>query len=151
MSSCKTCQLTRRRDDGEAPFWDAILRTPGWDLVHSYNTSLEGWLVLVARRHITALAELTDSEAEELGPLVRKVSAALHQVTGCEKTYLAQFAEHPDHQHVHIHLVPRGVDHPSDALGPNVFSLIGDNAAMHIDEKRMNHFAGELHQALAVL
>lgn len=128
--------------------WDAILRTPGWDLVHSYNTALEGWLVLVARRHIAALAELTEGEADELGPLVRRVSLALHEVTGCEKTYLAQFAEHPDHRHVHIHLVPRAVDHPSDARGPNVFSLVGDSAADHITEDRMNEIAEQLRRAL---
>ena len=28
-----------------------------------------------------------------LGPLVRDVSRALHAVMGCEKTYVAQFAE----------------------------------------------------------
>lgn len=148
VSTCKTCQMTKKRDDGAAPPWDAILRTPGWDLVHSYNSALEGWLVLVTRRHITALAELTDDEAAELGPLIKRVSTALHHITGCEKTYLAQFAEHPDHQHVHVHLVARGADHPPDARGPNVFGLIGDNASLHISEDRMNEIAAELQRVL---
>ena len=117
--------------------------------MHSYNTSLEGWLVLVVRRHITSLAELTAAEADELGPLVRNVSAALHQVSGCDKTYLAQFAEHPDHQHVHVHLIPRRADHPVDALGPKVFRFLGDNAGQHVTEARMNEIAGRLRQAIA--
>ncbi|MEM9566104.1 MAG: HIT family protein, partial [Actinomycetota bacterium] len=141
MADCKTCALVRRRDDGSAPPWDSILRTPGWDLVHSYNTALEGWLVLVARRHRTALAELTDDEADELGPLIRRVSIALHEVTGCAKTYVAQFAEHPDHRHVHVHVVPRATDHPADALGPNVFRLIGDGIAEPVGEERMDELA----------
>jgi hypothetical protein len=40
-----------------------------------------------------ALDELTDGEAAELGPLLRALAAALRQVTGCQKTYVALFAE----------------------------------------------------------
>jgi hypothetical protein len=51
MTNCYTCQLTAQRDAGTAPFWDSIHRTAHWDVVHSYNTSLLGWIVLVARTH----------------------------------------------------------------------------------------------------
>ena len=44
------CELLAARDRGEAPDWDCIARTPQWDVVHSNNTSLPGWLVLVLRR-----------------------------------------------------------------------------------------------------
>ena len=149
MTACKTCELTKRRDDGDAPLWDAILRTPGWDLAHAYDSSLEGWLVLVARRHIQALADLTEDEAAELGPLIRRVSRALQQVTGCEKTYMAQFADHPDHRHVHIHLMPRATDHPPEVRGPRVFALIGETGAAHVSEARKNELAEKLKRALA--
>lgn len=66
MDACTTCDLVARRDAGEAPPWDSILRTPHWDVVHAYGTSLEGWIVLVARRHLTAVAELSTDEAAEL-------------------------------------------------------------------------------------
>src|SRR5690349_2890677 len=59
VQHCHTCDLLKRRDEGNAPLWDCIYRTPYWDVVHSYNTALPGWLVLVARRHIAAIAELT--------------------------------------------------------------------------------------------
>ena len=88
-AACHTCALVARRDAGAAPAWDSILRTAGWDVVHAFGTSVEGWMVLVARRHIAAVADLTDAEALELGPLVKSVSAALHAVAGCEKTYAA--------------------------------------------------------------
>lgn len=148
MSSCVTCELVERRDGGQAPPWDNILRTEHWDVVHSFNTSHEGWLVLVARRHLAALADLSDAEAADLGPLIQRVSSALHRVSGCEKTYLAQFAEHPDHPHVHIHLVPRGADHPTDAIGPGVFRLMGDSAGDHVTEARMNELTDQLRAAL---
>jgi diadenosine tetraphosphate (Ap4A) HIT family hydrolase len=81
MNSCKTCELVERRDKGNAPLWDRILRTPFWDVVHSYNTALPGWLVLVARRHVGAIDELTTEEAVELGTLIQCVSIALKHVT----------------------------------------------------------------------
>ena len=37
----------RTRDEQTAPPWDAIIRTGRWDVVHAYDTSLPGWLVLV--------------------------------------------------------------------------------------------------------
>jgi diadenosine tetraphosphate (Ap4A) HIT family hydrolase len=124
MKRCKTCELVNRRNAGDAPLWDCIQRTQFWDLVHSYNTALPGWLVLVARRHIEAIDELTDDEAIELGRLVRRVSIALREVTGCIKTYVVQFAEHEDHPHVHFHIVPRMENQPEDRRSVKVFKYL---------------------------
>lgn len=74
MHTCKTCELIANRDAGTVPLWDCIYRTPLWDVAHSYNTSLPGWLVLVARRHTVSLNELAEPEAIELGRLIRQVS-----------------------------------------------------------------------------
>ena len=92
MNECRTCELVERRNAGDAPPWDCVARTRGWDVVHAFGTSLERWIVLVVRRHIVSMAELTNDEALELGPLIKAVSAALHDIVGCEKTYVAQFA-----------------------------------------------------------
>ena len=62
MTDCKTCKLTAQRDAGTAPLWDCIHRTAHWDIVHSYNTSLLGWLVLVARTHRDSIDQLTEEE-----------------------------------------------------------------------------------------
>src|ERR671938_89183 len=120
-----TCELVKRRDADEAPPWDRIRRTPNWDVVHAFNTSVEGWLVLVVRRHITSVADMTDEEAAELGPLIRNVSRAVQRVVNSDKTYVAQFAEHPQHPHVHVHVIPRAPDLPDERRGPRVFSLLG--------------------------
>ncbi|MCP4428687.1 MAG: HIT family protein, partial [Chloroflexi bacterium] len=84
--TCHTCELLAQRDTGTAPLWDNVHRTQHWDVVHSYNTALPGWLVLVVRRHIEAIDELTETEAAELGVLMQRVSAALKEITGCVKT-----------------------------------------------------------------
>ena len=144
MSACATCDLVARRDEGHAPLWDCIRRTDSWDVVHASGTSIEGWMVLVVRRHITAVADMTDAEARELGPLVKAVSAALQEVVGCVKTYVVQFAEHPLHPHVHVHVIPRVADQPNELQGPRVFSALGLPDDQCVPEARMNEIAAAL-------
>jgi diadenosine tetraphosphate (Ap4A) HIT family hydrolase len=141
MNTCKTCELLARRDTGAAPPWDNILRTRYWDVVHSFNTALPGWLVLVCRRHVEAVHGLTDDEATELGLLLRRVSLALREVTGCLKTYVIQFAEAEGHPHVHFHVVPRMADQPADRRGPQVFGYLGVPEGERVGEDVMNDLA----------
>ena len=141
MTDCYTCELTERRDTGDAPLWDSIYRTAYWDVVHSYNTSLPAWLVLITRRHIAAIDEMTDAEAVELGRLIRQVSIALKRVTGCQKTYVVQFAEAPQHPHVHFHVVPRMADQPDNHKGPDVFKYLGAADEDRVPEAEMNRIA----------
>jgi diadenosine tetraphosphate (Ap4A) HIT family hydrolase len=145
---CRTCELITKRDAGTAPLWDCIQRTQYWDVVHSYNTALPGWLVLVARRHMAAIDEMTEDEAVELGRLIRQVSLALKEVTGCAKTYVMQYAEHPDHPHVHFHIVPRMPDQPEERKGQNIFGYLGVPENERVSEERMNEIAAAVRRFL---
>ena len=122
-----------------------IHRSPYWDVVHAFGTGVEGWLVLVLRRHATSLAELTDSEAGELGPLIKRFSAALQVVLGCSKTYIAQFAEAEGHPHVHVHLIARHPDQPPEWNGPGIFlhglGVVGPD---EVPEERRNEIAAAI-------
>jgi diadenosine tetraphosphate (Ap4A) HIT family hydrolase len=138
MKTCKTCELIARRDAGIAPLWDCIYRTPFWDVVHSYNSALPGWLVLVARRHITAVDALTDEEAAELGRLLQRTSRALKDITGCQKTYVMQFAEMAEHPHVHFHVVPRRADLPENRRSTKIFGYLGVSEEERVPEEVMN-------------
>jgi diadenosine tetraphosphate (Ap4A) HIT family hydrolase len=144
---CLTCALIARRDAGQAPLWDCIHRTDLWDLVHSYNTSLPGWLVLVARRHVEAIDELTDEEAADLGLLLRRTSAALRDVVGCAKTYVGQFAEAAEHPHVHFHVIPRMADQPVERRGPLVFAYLGAPEDERLSDEAMNAIAAQVRRA----
>lgn len=148
ITKCKTCDLIQRRDIGQAPPWDAIYRSPRWDVVHAYGTAVEGWTVLIVRRHITAVAYLTDEEASELGPLIRDVSRGIQAIVHCNKTYVVQFAEDPDHPHVHVHVIPRLSDLPAHLQGSQVFKLIGMPEAASVPEGPMNEFAMRLRRRL---
>jgi diadenosine tetraphosphate (Ap4A) HIT family hydrolase len=96
-----------------------------WRAAHAFDSALPGWLVVVPRRHVTAIADLTPDEAATLGPLLWRLSRALRDALGCAKTYVAQFAEKEGFGHVHFHLVPRGPDLPPEHRGPKVFALLG--------------------------
>jgi diadenosine tetraphosphate (Ap4A) HIT family hydrolase len=148
MKYCKTCELTARRDAGIAPLWDCIHRARFWDVVHSYNTALPGWLVLVVRRHIEAIDELTDEEAVELGVLLRRVSMALKEITGCLKTYVIQFAEMAEHPHVHFHLVPRMANQPEDRCSTKIFGYLGVPEEERVSEETMNEIATKVQKFL---
>ena len=151
MDTCYTCDLIRKRDTGTAPLWDCIYRAQYWDLVHSYNTSLPGWLVLVSRRHIVAIDEMDDNEAVELGRLLRRVSVVLKAVTMCNKTYVVQFAEAAEHPHVHFHVIPRMSNQPEDYKGPNIFKYLGVPVENRVPEDEMNRIAIDIQRMLLEL
>ena len=145
---CKTCELTAQRRLGKTPLWDSIYQTNCWDVVHAFNTSLPGWLVLVLQRHIESLDELTEQEAAELGPLIRRVSLSLKTVVGCMKTYVIQFAEHEDHPHVHFHIVPRMANQPTDRRSTQVFAYLGVSQEESVTEDQMNEIGGRIRKHL---
>ena len=142
---CVSCANNARVD---LPARERIYLGPRWRVAHAFGTSLPGWLVLVPRRHTVALDDLTAGEAADLGPLLRVVSSALRDVTGCRKTYVALFAEAEGFQHIHFHIIPRQPGLEADLRGPRVFGLLGGDPARYVPEAVMDEIAGRLSQAL---
>lgn len=127
---------------------DDVLRTAHWRVVHAFNSTLPGWLVLLPVRHVDALADLVPEAAAELGSLVRRLSTALEAVTGCVKTYLMQFSEAVGFSHLHLHLVPRSPDHPDELRGPRVFGYLSDDEDAWLAECERDRVAMALRRAL---
>ncbi|WP_329580539.1 HIT family protein [Kitasatospora sp. NBC_01250] len=125
-ATCFSCANTALLPD--LPPRESVALDEHWRVAHAVGVGLLGWLVLVPRRHVTTIAELTDEEAAALGGWQVRLSRALSEVTGCVKTYLAQFSEAPGFSHLHFHLVPRPAELDPQLLGPGVFTLI-DNPA----------------------
>jgi diadenosine tetraphosphate (Ap4A) HIT family hydrolase len=121
---------------------------PRWRVAHAFGTSLPGWLVVLPRRHVIALDELTAEEAADLGPLLRALTAALREVLGCSKTYVALFAEAEGFAHVHFHIVPRSPDLDQSLRGPRVFGLLGGDPSDHLPDQVMDQTAASIGQAL---
>jgi diadenosine tetraphosphate (Ap4A) HIT family hydrolase len=139
---CLVCHNNDQFD--ELPPRERVAADPHWRVAHAFNTALPGWLVLVPRRHVTAIADLTDSEAAALGTWQVRLSRALRDVTGCAKTYVMQFAEQEGFGHVHFHVMPRMDDIPDDHRGPAVFQYLIRPPGQGIDDEQRDDIAATL-------
>ena len=104
---------------------------------------------MVLHRHIESLDELTNEEANELGPLIRRIALSLKAVVGCAKTYVIQFAEHADHPHVHFHLVPRMHDQPADRRSIHVMNYLDASQDESVSEAEMNEIGSAIRAELS--
>ena len=146
MTTCITCHLTAIRH--QQPLCECIFETEHWRVVHAFNTSLPGWLVVIAKRHAKSFADLTAAEVAEFGPFLHRVSRALQEVTGALKTYTVLFAEHPEHPHVHFHVVPRAAEMPEANRSLNVFNYLGVPEAETVPLETRNALAEQLRAIL---
>jgi diadenosine tetraphosphate (Ap4A) HIT family hydrolase len=146
VPGCYSCD--QQREPSPPPRED-VVHTEHWRFAHAFNSTVPGWLVLLPTRHVLSFSDLTMEAADELGGLVRRMSQALEQVTGCVKTYLMQFSEAEGFSHLHLHLVPRLRDHPAGARGPAVFTLMADDESQWIPEATRDEVALALRAAFA--
>jgi diadenosine tetraphosphate (Ap4A) HIT family hydrolase len=145
--ACYSCVNNSSLDS--LPPRERILLGSGWRVAHAIRTALPGWLVVVARRHVTSLADLTAREASELGLVTWRLSRALADVTGCAKTYVAAFSEAPGFTHLHIHVVPRDHTLPAAERGPAIFTYMQRPATEWVSPNAMDTLARSLAAALA--
>ncbi|GAB2707803.1 HIT family protein [Kitasatospora kifunensis] len=145
-AACYSCSQTALLPD--LPPRESVAVDENWRVAHAFGTGLLGWLVLVPRRHVTTIAELTAQEAAALGGWQVRLSQALTEVTGCSKTYLAQFSEAPGFSHLHFHLVPRPAELDPQLRGPGVFALLGNPAHPEPDTEAMDEVARRLRVSL---
>lgn len=143
---CYTCQNEAQFPD--LPPREKIAADDHWRVAHAINTALPGWLVLVPRRHVASIADLTDAEMRDLGSWQVRLSRTLRDVTGCEKTYVMQFAEMEGFSHVHFHIVPRMADLSPDLRGPKVFGLMGDKRPDILTRDEMDTISARLSELL---
>ncbi|GAA1372891.1 HIT family protein [Streptomyces beijiangensis] len=136
---CYSCE--REEEYGGLPPREHIASDTHWRVAHAIGTSLPGWLVLLPRRHVTAVHELTDAEAGSLGLWQVRLSRALRESTGCEKTYVVQFAEQAGFSHVHFHVVPRAADLAPELRGGKIFDLLGRPAAECLTDQAADEVA----------
>jgi diadenosine tetraphosphate (Ap4A) HIT family hydrolase len=81
-----------------------IAETEHWLVDHTIGALGLGTLIVKPKRHVVHVADLTAPEAEELGPLLRRVSAAVTRLTTPEQVYVSLWS-HADAGPGHIHFV----------------------------------------------
>ncbi len=80
--------------------------------------SLLGVVLIQSKRHVNDLSELEDSEAKDLGPLVKGISKALKATMGASWTYCYSFLEGV--RHVHVFVTARYPGVPQEYLRLNI-------------------------------
>ncbi|WP_033338701.1 HIT family protein [Catenuloplanes japonicus] len=143
---CYACHHNRAID--ALPPRELVAADGYWRVAHAFDTALPGWLILLPRRHVESIAELTDAEAAALGVWQVRLSRALRAVTGCTKTYLMQFAEKEGFAHVHFHVVPRMPGLPVEHRGPRVFACLGADEEQRVSPQDQDILAVALRDQL---
>jgi diadenosine tetraphosphate (Ap4A) HIT family hydrolase len=121
MTECYSCRENERIPSDSAPR-ERVFDDGRWRVAHAFGVAVSGWMVIVARRHVTSMGQLSAEEAATLGPLIVALSRALEQRLGVPKTYVAFFAEAEGFQHLHIHIIPRANELPEERRGPGIFT-----------------------------
>jgi diadenosine tetraphosphate (Ap4A) HIT family hydrolase len=115
-SECKLC-ANNETAEIDLPPRERVLMDDHWRVVVN-RSSLPGWLLVICRRHIESLSELTSAEEAAIGPILADGTRALGDVVGCVKSYVMLFAEGT--KHLHFSLVPRMADIPEHLKGAGV-------------------------------
>jgi diadenosine tetraphosphate (Ap4A) HIT family hydrolase len=126
MEECASClSLSGERRISPGPF---IYQGREWVVDHAYPSSYLGWLVIVPRRHVEALHELTPEEFAELVDIQYRLVQVMGAQSGVAKEYLMCFAEGEGFHHVHIHVLARPADLPEEFRGPRIFAFLAVDA-----------------------
>lgn len=95
-----------------------------WLVEHAYPVKQIGWLVIVLKRHVEALHELTGEEFSELGQIQSQLTRFLFEELHCEKEYIACYVEMEHFAHIHFHVFARPHDFPNELKGGKSFALL---------------------------
>jgi len=98
---CMACQLTA----GERELAGGrIFQTEHWVVEHCIGTLGVGTLILKPLRHIVGLADMSDAEAADLGPLMKRAPSIIKALTGADQVYACLWS-HAEWTPGHIHFV----------------------------------------------
>jgi diadenosine tetraphosphate (Ap4A) HIT family hydrolase len=105
MDDCLACQLS----DGRRPLPGGLIyESAGWRVEHCVGPLGVGTLIVKPVRHVTAVADLSDSESSALGPLLQLASKVAGELVGAEQVYNCLWS-HAGGVRVHIHYVVQPV------------------------------------------
>jgi diadenosine tetraphosphate (Ap4A) HIT family hydrolase len=98
---CYACKLT----EGSEPLpGGRVCATSHWVVEHCTGPLGVGTLIVKPFRHCLHIADLTPAEAQDLGPLLQRVSEAVQRLTGADQTYVCLWS-HAGWKPAHIHFV----------------------------------------------
>lgn len=128
-----------------------IFEGQSWYLEHAYPSALKGWLVVVLKRHVEALHELTAEEFIELGTIQARATKLLFSVLDCEKEYVMCLAEGEGFHHIHVHIVPKPRDLPPELKATRIFAMLKVTPDEAVPPDEIRAFCELLHKRYAAL
>ncbi|WP_141576666.1 HIT family protein [Actinomadura sp. WMMA1423] len=118
VTGCLACDLLA----GVRPLpGGRLAEEAGWVVEHSVGPLGLGTLVVKPVRHVVHVAELNDAESAALGPLLRRVAAAVTEVLRPEQVYVCLWSHAngvPGHLHFVVQPAVRADMARFDAYGP---------------------------------
>jgi diadenosine tetraphosphate (Ap4A) HIT family hydrolase len=120
MEGCLACDLA----DGRLPLPGGVIHeTTHWLVEHCVGPLGVGTLILKPKRHVTRVSNLSEDEATELGPLLRRSTAVVDELVAPEQVYTCLWS-HAGGTPVHIHYVVQAATRELmaeyDSHGPNL-------------------------------
>lgn len=105
MEGCLACDLSA----GRLPLPGGLIyASDHWRVEHCVGPLGLGTLIVKPVRHVTAVADLSDEEAVELGPLLRDASEVARRLVDADQVYNCLWS-HLDAVPGHIHYVAQPV------------------------------------------
>jgi diadenosine tetraphosphate (Ap4A) HIT family hydrolase len=148
VEDCYPCRVNGQ-PVAELPSRERVFDDGHWRVAHAFGSAMPGWMVVVARRHVTSMGQLTGAEGAALGPLLVALSRALERTLDVPRTYVALFAEAKGFAHLHVHVVPRRPDLPHGQRGPRIFHHLGQPADQSVPTDEMDRIADQVRPLLA--
>jgi diadenosine tetraphosphate (Ap4A) HIT family hydrolase len=101
MEGCLACDLASGKLDLPG---GRIYQTKYWVVDHCVGPLGVGTLIVRPFRHCLHVWDLTEAEAQELGPLLRQVTSVINNLLNPDQVYVCLWS-HAGWQPVHIHFV----------------------------------------------
>jgi diadenosine tetraphosphate (Ap4A) HIT family hydrolase len=147
VEGCLACDLA----EGRRPLpGGRILSEGGWIVEHCVGPLGVGTLVVKPERHVLRVSELSDGEAEALGPLLQRVAATVDQLMDADQVYVSLWS-HANRDPVHIHFVVQPITHATmeahGAHGPELQAAMFEHDELP-PESEVAEFAGHARELL---
>jgi diadenosine tetraphosphate (Ap4A) HIT family hydrolase len=142
-ADCYACRLT----EGTEPLpGGRISATVSWVVEHCTGPLGVGTLIVKPLRHCLHLGDLTPAEAQELGPLLQRVSRVVQTLTQADQVYVCLWC-HAGWQPVHLHFVVQpawnswreAYTRPGPSVQASMFQT--GNASLHSEVEAFCHQA----------
>ncbi len=105
MEKCLACDLS----EGRSPLPGGLIdETQRWRVEHTVGPLSVGTLIVKPKRHVVHVADLTEEEATELGPLMQRTAALVSRLVASEQVYVTLWS-HANAVPGHIHWVVQPV------------------------------------------